>query len=241
MSAQYIPKEKLTAYERWEVAAFDEAERVARAMANAQAKGPAAPPEPPPEPLVEPPPPSLSEEELAALRDEASVAGRLVGHAEGLVTGHAEGFAQGISQAEDVVARLGHLASQFDQAIQSTESALANDLLRLALDIARQVIRTELVVQPELILPVVKEAMATLASQHGHPVLFVHPDDAALVRQHLADQIAHTAWRIAEDPTLDRGGCRIENGGAEVDATLQERWRRVIETLGANTEWTARG
>lgn len=44
----FIPKEKLTAYQRWEVAAFDEAEQAARtanaAAATAAAKSAAEPP-----------------------------------------------------------------------------------------------------------------------------------------------------------------------------------------------------
>ena len=93
--------------------------------------------------------------------------------------------------------------------------------------------------KPELILPVVKEAVATLHPNVGHPVLFLHPDDAALVRTHLGDQLAHNNWRILEDPALTRGGCRVEVGASEVDATLETRWRRVIEQIGISRDWLA--
>jgi flagellar assembly protein FliH len=41
-------------------------------------------------------------------------------------------------------------------------------------------------------LPVVREAVTALHPHHGQPLLFVHPDDAALVRSHLGEQLATT-------------------------------------------------
>ncbi|MEF8709031.1 MAG: FliH/SctL family protein [Candidatus Accumulibacter propinquus] len=47
---------------------------------------------------------------------------------------------------------------------------------------------------------------------------------------------AHINWRIIEDST-DAGGCRVELGASEVDATLETRWRRVVEAIGISEEW----
>jgi hypothetical protein len=44
-------------------------------------------------------------------------------------------------------------------------------------------------------------------------------------------------WRIIDDSTLTAGGCRVELGASEVDATLETRWRRVIEAIGVSQEW----
>jgi flagellar assembly protein FliH len=234
MSSEYIPKEKLTAYERWELAAFDEAERLAQTMRAAEAAAEQAAAAPEPEP---PPAPAISEEELAAIRAAAAEEGRQAGFAEGLQRGFAEGLARGEAAAGEERARIRQTAEGFSAALLDREAAVAEDTLRLALDIARQVIRGSLNARPELILPVVREAMEALTSQHGHPTLVLNPEDAALVRPQLDDQLAHTGWRIVEDPTLSRGGCRVESAGAEIDATLQERWRRVVETLGQDPRW----
>jgi flagellar assembly protein FliH len=98
-------------------------------------------------------------------------------------------------------------------------------------------LRQSLRVQPELLLPVVMEAVTTLHPHHGQPLLYVHPDDAAMVRRHLGEQLSHSNWRIVEDSTLTTGGCRVELGASEVDATLETRWRRVIEAIGVSQEW----
>ena len=98
-------------------------------------------------------------------------------------------------------------------------------------------LRQSLRVKPELLLPVVREAVATLHPHSGHPALFAHPDDAALIRTQLGEQLAHNNWRIIDDATLSTGGCRVEVGASEVDATLETRWRRVIESIGISQEW----
>ncbi|MDR2881834.1 MAG: hypothetical protein LBV29_08060 [Azoarcus sp.] len=42
-----------------------------------------------------------------------------------------------------------------------------------------------------------------------------------------------------EDETVSPGGCRVETPGAQIDATMETRWRRAIESLGReHTPWT---
>ena len=237
MSNGYIPKERLTAYERWEVAAFDEAERMSKAMqeaeAQAQAELPAA------EPIADEPPrePEVTPEALAAIRAQAFAEGRAAGFEDGFATGRAEGYASGEAQIRPIVASIATLATHFSQSVESSEAKLAEDLLTLSLDIAAQVIRSSLKSKPELLLPVVREAIAALANPHGHPVVAINPGDAELIKTQLGEQLAHTNWRIVEDSQIARGGCRIENSGAEVDATLPTRWRRVVDALGRQSDW----
>jgi len=118
------------------------------------------------------------------------------------------------------------------QSIAALDQRVAEELLATALEVARQIVRQSLQAQPELLLPVIREAITTLHPHPGHPLLFVHPDDAELVRKHLGEQLAHNNWRIVEDAALTPGGCRVEHGASEVDATLETRWRRVIESIG---------
>lgn len=242
MSSGYIPKERLTAYERWEVAAFDEAERMAQAMQDAEAAAPqAAAADPAAAPDAPPAEVKLSPEELAALREQAMAEGRAAGFAEGFESGFAAGQAKGYASGEAAmlaeVAAIAALTKNFAQAIESSETQLADEMLTLALDIAAQVLRTSLKLKPELVLPVVREAIAALVNPHGHPTLAINPDDAALIREQLGEQLAHSGWRLIEDPQIARGGCRVDNSGAEIDATLPSRWRRVVDSLGRQGDW----
>jgi flagellar assembly protein FliH len=214
----FVPKENLTAYQRWEVAAFDEAEAAKSARAK-EARAPVA---------DEPPPVALpTAAEIERMHIEA--------HEQGYAAGHAEGLALARASAMRIDAAMVSLT----QAIATLDQEVAEQLLATAVEIANQVLRQSLRIQPALILPIVKEAVATLHPNFGHPALFLHPDDAALVRAQLGDQLAHNNWRIIEDPALTPGGCRVEVGASEVDATLETRWRRVIEQIGISRDWLA--
>jgi flagellar assembly protein FliH len=121
---------------------------------------------------------------------------------------------------------------QLQQALVGDRSAGRRPVAGAAVEIASQVLRQSLRVKPELLLPVVREAVTTLHPHTGNPLLFAHPDDAHADPHALGEQLAHNNWRIIEDATLSPGGCRVELGASEVDATLETRWRRVIESIG---------
>ncbi len=228
MTAGFIPKEKLTAYQRWELAAFDEAEQKAEHAREIAAAEQALQ-----ETVVEPPPPA-PEEPPVVLPTAADIE-RM--HNEAHEQGYAAGYEEGIADAKAVLADAKEILNNVQQAITDLDQKVADQLLATSIEIANQVLRQSLKHQPELLLPVVREAVATLHPGAAHPALLAHPEDAALIRKHMGDHLAHNNWRIIEDPALTRGGCRIEFGASEVDATLETRWRRVIEAIGVNEDW----
>ena len=227
--------EKLTAYQRWEVAAFDEAEQAAKRAAEAAAQTPA---EKSTERVETTPQVVLpTADEIERMHIEAHEQGYAAGHAVGYAAGLAAGHNEGLANAQASAAKIDALMDSLQQSLATLDQLVANQLLATAVEIASQVLHQSLRVKPELLLPVVKEAVATLYPHGGHPALFAHPDDAALIRTHLGEQLAHSNWRIIDDPTLSTGGCRVEAGASEVDATLETRWRRVIDAIGVSPEW----
>jgi flagellar assembly protein FliH len=170
------------------------------------------------------------EREVAALRDAARGAGYRDGHAAGVAHGRLEGAAE-IAELRALLGRLRELIDGFDQQV-------AQDLLGVALEVARQVIRHSVAVRPELLLPVIREAIASLPQAQQQQRLVLHPADAAIVRSVLeANHVAIAPWRIVESADLERGGARIETAASEIDATLEARWRRVIAALGRDDRW----
>ncbi|HMV05947.1 MAG TPA: flagellar assembly protein FliH [Accumulibacter sp.] len=232
----WIPKEKLTAYQRWEVAAFDE-----QADATPHEPPPSAPEAvaPSAEPVEIRPTEESPVEEHAIVLPTAEEIERM--HREAHDAGYAAGYQAGLGAAQAIAGQLASVLDKLPEALAAIDQTVADELLALALEIANQVLRSSLRVRPELLLPVVREAVTTLHPHHGQPLLFAHPDDASLIRTHLGEQLAHSHWRILDDAALTPGGCRVELGASEVDATLETRWRRVIEAIGINPEWLAKG
>ncbi len=215
-----IPKERLSAWQRWEMASFDP-----------------PPPPPPPQPKAPGPldDPALVEQ-IAAWREEA----RAEGHAQGYATGHAEGYAAGQAAGQQEVearaAQLADIAHGFGTAVNAIDREVAEPLLGLALDIARQALRQTLSIHPETLLPIVRDLLSN-DPLTGSPRLFLNPEDVALVETHVGAELRTAGWTIRADPAIERGGCKAEAASGEVDATVATRWQRVMAALGKDLPW----
>jgi flagellar assembly protein FliH len=206
---------KDSAYTRWEMASFD------------------------------PPKPSSIDPDAAA----ASAAVRQAAHAEGLAAGHrdghAAGYAAGIEEgrrlgAEQVAAeaaRLAALADSFDVALRAVDSEVADTLLDLAFDIARQVVGQTIATDPTALLGVARELIASEPTLSGSPHLVVNPADMAVIQAYLSDELQAAGWTVRSDPTIERGGCRAKAATGEIDATAASRWERVAQALGRHNPW----
>lgn len=152
-----------------------------------------------------------------------------------------QGFAAGVEQArsemEQEVHRLRQLAASLGNSVDSLDFWLADEILSLSLDVAKQVIAGELAARPERILDVVKLVLQQMAESTHDARLLLNPQDAELVRPILNDMLDKNRLRIVEDVRIMRGGCRIETVQGDLDATLQTRWRQVISVLGSNKDW----
>ena len=210
-----------TAWERWEMASFTEA-----ADAPASFHKAPAPEQPSPAPTLQ-----INEAELAELRIQARQAGHAEGHAQGHAQGLIDGHAAGLAAVQAQAAQLQALALALPAALQLAQDSVADDLLALALDIARQVLGQALAAEPQAILAVVHELLHAEPSLSGAPQLLLHPDDAALVRELLADDLKAAGWRVRVDAQIARGGCRVTAHSGERDATVQARWERISAAL----------
>ena len=214
MSDTLIPKEKQSAYQRWEMASFGDTRPSARSEHAAQAA-------------------RISIEEQAEIRATAQERGYAIGLAEG----RSEGMRQGLADAVAETAHLRSVVTALGSEAARADELIASDLLTLALDLAKAMLKTSLMVRPELVLPVVSEAIRYLPMVQQPAVVFLHPEDAMLVNEHMRDELHKAGWRVAEDMQMQRGGCRIDTASNQIDATIETRWHRLAEALGQNSAW----
>lgn len=223
----YIPKEQLDAYRRWQFDSFDPPGTEA------------PPPEPAPAAEAEVPDSEVvtdfglpTAEDIERIHNEAHQAGYQAGYEEG----QQEGYRAGLESAQAEAQRMAALADNLEAALAAIDQAVADQLLALALEVANQVLRATVSARPETLIPVIREAIAALPLHHGHISLHIHPDDAEAVRQRLGEQFLQSGWRIVEDREVQAGGCFVRAGSSEVDASLETRWQRVLEAIGAAPE-----
>lgn len=213
MSSVVIPKEELTAFERWELASFDP-------NSGGKYQSPA--------------------QKSAALTRVADLENlRQQAQEEGYAQGRAAGYAEGLQQARNEAAQIHKLMQNIQAALNQLDEQLARSLLDLSLEVARKMAGEALQVKPELILGIINEAISGLPHFNQNAHLFLHPDDAELVKEHMGEQLAHAGWKIFADAKIRRGGCRIETAHSQVDATAEARWKRIVDSIGKDMSWLA--
>jgi flagellar assembly protein FliH len=221
------PKELQSAYQRWEMASFGD-NRPSVVARNA--------PPPPPPPL----PPELippTEEEIAAIRANAHADGEAIGFEAGSNAGYIDGLEKGRAEAAEELAHLRTISTTFARALADADEVIANDVLDLALHLARGMLRAALPVKPELVLPVVRDAIAYLPVVQQPAMLMLNPLDVDLVRGAMADEIDKGGWRVIEDASIERGGCKVDTASNQIDAQCEARWSRLTQALGKDVDW----
>jgi flagellar assembly protein FliH len=151
--------------------------------------------------------------------------------------GYEAGLAQAREEAKSQAGRLKALTESYSAALDSLDFRLSDQVLNLALDVARQVVAGELAARPERILDVVNLALRQMVETTREARLLLNPDDAAIIRPLLNEALDKSRLRIVEDVRIVRGGCLIETPQGDLDATLQARWRQVVAVLGSNRNW----
>jgi flagellar assembly protein FliH len=178
-----------------------------------------------------------SEEELAAIREAA----RAEGYAAGREAGHAEGYSDGMAAGQREAAleleQLRAIAANFGEAVAQADETIAGDVLELALRLARGMVRTAFEVRPELIIPVVREAIEYLPVLQQPALLMLNPLDAEIVRRGIGEELDKGGWRVIDDPQVARGGCKVDTATNQIDAQAASRWQRLTHALGQNVEW----
>ncbi len=212
MSSVIIPKEQLTAFERWELASFEPHSGVSHQSGQKNAG-------------------LITVSGLENLRQQA--------HDEGFAQGHESGYASGTQQAGKEAAQIHTLLQDLQNALNQMDEQVAQSLLDLSLEIAHKMVGESMQIKPEVILNVVSTAISNLPHFNQNAHLVVHPEDAELIRKHMGEQLSHAGWKIFTDEQIRRGGCRAETAHSQVDATAETRWKRIVESIGQDRSWLA--
>lgn len=203
-------KQGLTAYERWE------APVVAEEPANQEELVTAA--------------------EIEAIQQLAYTEGYAQGYETGVEQGHKDGYTAGHTKLEKLLRerlkRLDSVLTFISRPLSDLDEQVITQLTDMSILIARQLIRRELHTDPGQVIASVREAMKALPVNTRDTRIFLHPDDAVLVRAvfSISDE-REQSWKLIEDPALTRGGCRIEAENSKIDATIEYRMNQVVASL----------
>jgi len=179
-------------------------------------------------------PPAPNVEELV---DKARHDGYQDGYRNGLAALESYKQTQSAQMAAHMSDQIGALANDFHQRLEALEQQLAGRIAGVALELARQVVRTELKIQPELVVDVAEQALGALLASARQVIVRLHPDDHALALPQLSEMLSARGARMVPDATLNRGGCVVESDIAVIDAAIEARWDRAAAAMGYAAPW----
>ena len=216
--SKFIPGEEISTFEQWDFGAVDTASILLAAQVKAR------------------------EDASDEVKNDTI---RQQGYAEGFAQGHAQATLEGQRQISEFIATQGREAAQqfaaiFESAqkqLADSEQIMAQGVLELACEVARQVLRQELTVNQNVLKPVISESLGVLVADSKAALVRLHPQDLKALQGNLEDDQFNLALTLRGDETITRGGCLIESAGTVVDGTLEKRWARAIASLGLSSAW----
>jgi len=228
--ARFIPGKEIAEAVQWQFGEVGDDDVALLPLTSAAAQG-----------APEPEAAHDAEEQLRQVRDAAL--------AEGMRQGHAQATQEWQQRLDDYVAGQGRQAGAqlaavvqaLDKSFSGLQQKMADELLQLGCDIARQVVRQELQSNPRALLPVVREALATFVQESRPATVRLNPADWKQLESALREEFGGARVQWQADPAVAPGDCMLECAGATIDGSLDTRWRRAIAALGLVSAWREAG
>ena len=129
-----------------------------------------------------------------------------------------------------VLERLAHSIDELASLRPRLREQAEAGLIRLAVAIARRVVRRELTVDPDAITGLVKAALEQLAAHEGVRVR-VHPEHEGTVRACLAGAGGAADIEVIGDQALERGSAVFETARGTLDASAETQLAEIERGL----------
>ena len=150
--------------------------------------------------------------------------------AEANEAGREEGRAESVTHIEEAMETLNQSIKERKIIIKDSE----NELLRLALKIAEQIIRSEVSLHRDVCLNIVSEAIARV-SDREQIIVKVNREDAEYLKRY-KDRLAGMldgvkSFSILEDQSIEPGGCVIETNLGFVDSRIPTKLKSIEDAI----------
>jgi flagellar assembly protein FliH len=117
-----------------------------------------------------------------------------------------------------------------------------DDLLALAMAVARKVISHEVVQDRQVVIRLIRDVVQNL-NDRDELLIRIHPDDHALLvtseNEALKNELGAAKFTLKADPTIEVGSCQVETEWGTVDAgfeaQMEEIYRRLQEERTAGS------
>ncbi|MEW5978229.1 MAG: FliH/SctL family protein [Acidobacteriota bacterium] len=147
---------------------------------------------------------------------------------KGFSEGEKAGREVGEKMVEALLKQYGRSLEELNTLRKEVFASAEREVIRLALEVAKKVVKREVNIDDELILTLIKVALSRLSEQ-AVMTIRLNPKDLQSVQHHHSDpaKALNEGIRLVEDPMITRGGCLIETESGIIDARVEEQFKEI--------------
>jgi flagellar assembly protein FliH len=151
-------------------------------------------------------------------------------YSKGVQDGQAAARKETLAQIEAMNSHMARTIEEFSGMRQRFRHEAEEDVVALALAIARRILHRELTIAPEALLGIVKAALEKIEAREVHRVR-IRPEDALAVKQFLDKMGLPQRVEVVADPGLERGAAILDSGRGALDASVETQLSEIERGL----------
>lgn len=134
------------------------------------------------------------------------------------------------AQLEAMHVRMARAIEEMSGMRQRFRQEAEQDVVALALAIARRILHRELTVAPDALLGLVKAALEKIEAREVHRVR-IRPEDAPMIKQFLEKMGLPQRVEVLSDPGLERGAAILDSTRGALDASVETQLSEIERGL----------
>ncbi|MCX7795248.1 MAG: FliH/SctL family protein [bacterium] len=156
--------------------------------------------------------------------------GRRDGYREGYENGYKRGYEEGINFFKDKIEYLEKLGEEVLLERHRLFEEYKYEIVQMALEIARKLVFTELLTNPDIIYNIISKAISLMKEKESIKIV-VNPVIFGLIDGNNLLTIGGNKVEIVSDQRLDEGDVIIITPGEQVEFRLKERLKELEESF----------
>ncbi|WP_166371919.1 flagellar assembly protein FliH [Psychromonas sp. SA13A] len=162
--------------------------------------------------------------------EEGKLQGLAEGHEQGLAQGIEQGLSEGKAKVDAQALHWEQLVSRLHQPLEKLDDNVEFQLIKLATNLAEQMARCEVSVNPQVILQALKQGVEALPVNEQTIVISLNPEDLVFVETAFSEsECQKRGWDLRSEPTLLRGDCQIHTQISSIDYAFSTRIEQVLK------------
>lgn len=151
-----------------------------------------------------------------------------------------DGYQEGIKKAELEGNQIREKAIQVLQQVEAERKEILEhlryEIISLSKEIAEKILDAQLELNPDIIIKTALKAIK-LVRDRERVIFYVNSEELGtyIAYKHQLEQVLSDRAEISfiADANIKKGGCMISTENGLVDATIDERWKEVLNVIGA--------